>query len=306
MGIQQQHHHRRLSQQNRRGIVMVAVCVSLLLMLAGIGLGVDLNRFLAAREALAARAEGSALAAVLELDGTADGLERARRRAESRMGETMAVVVVVEFGETGRGPWKADPVGAAGIRAARVRVWSKMPLSLLRSVVSQESLPVNVTGRAEQRAMQSVSARAGLLPWAIEADPAPPVRILPETATANPVREAILTGVPFAVELGQQLPSLTDPTPKVTRETVEALIASDSDTASASYAEYLAGDRGNGRRVVLLPLVDGERRVTGFGGFFLLPDAMKVEAIGSYLQGSRWRRAAVPDTSAWRAEIVGK
>ena len=291
---------RRFSQRDRRGIVIVAVCVSLLLMLAGIGLGVDLNRFLAAREALAARAEGSALAAVLELDGTAEGVARARVRAASRWGRNEAMTL--EFAESGQGPWKVDPVGVAELRAARVRASSEMPLSLLRSVVNQESLRVSVAGRAEQREMESVST--GLLPFAVETNrPGRVVRLPEALTTATPARAAILTGVPFAVRPGQILPALNDATPQVTRETIEAIVASDSDPAAASYAEYQAGERGNGRRVVLLPVVDAERRrVTGFGGFLLLPDAMHVEAIGSYLQGSRFQAAA--RTGAWRAEVV--
>lgn len=293
-------------------------------MLAGIGLGVDLNRFLTAREALAARAEGAALAAVLELDGTAAGVERARLRAASAWGtggiSGGAETMTLEFADAGAGPWKMDPLGVVELRAARVRATAAMPLTILRSVVDQKSLPVQVTARAEQQAMEVVNA--GLLPWALDAgrvarrgsvvtlspgaitlDPAPES----EPRKQQPVRSAILAGLPFEVRIGQRLGAFSDPTPKVTLETLREVVASDTDSVSATYAEYAASGRGNGRRVVLLPLVDGERGVTAFGGFLLLPltdngGAVKVESIGSYLQGSRLPAAAAE--GAWRAEVV--
>ncbi len=74
---------RRLTHRRRRGVVLIAVGVCLAMLVAGLGLAVDLNRLLEAQESLTARAQEAALAAALELDGTAGGVERARDRAGS-------------------------------------------------------------------------------------------------------------------------------------------------------------------------------------------------------------------------------
>ncbi len=289
----------RRNHRKQRGIVIVAVCLCLLLLMAGLGLGVDLNRLLVAQKALQSTSEAVALAAVLELDGTPNGLERARlrsgdiwRRHEPPAGSTMTL----EFAASASGPWLADPLSLTELRAARVWASSKMPLTLLRGVVQEKFLPVDAKVRAEQRPVERVES--GLLPVAVKADG----RLLAGlTVAAQPpgvVRQTILSGVPFPVKVGDRLPLYAEGESKAT---LSEIIRSDSDPTSASYAEYAANGRGNGRRLVALPIVDDDRRVTGFGAFLLLP-AGGTEFAGGYLAGSRFRANAAG--GVWRAEVV--
>ncbi len=292
----------RRNHRKQRGIVIVAVCLCLLMLMAGLGLGVDLNRLLVAQKALQSSAEAVALAAVLELDGTPNGLERARvrsgdmwRRHEPPAGSTMTL----EFAASAAGPWLADPLSITELRAARVWASSKMPLTLLRGVVQEKFLPVDTKVRAEQRPVERVES--GLLPLAVKADG----RILPGLTVASQpgitrqtTRQTILAGVPLPVKVGDRLPLHADGEHETT---LSEIIRSDSDPTSASYAEYAANARGNGRRLVALPIVDDDRRVTGFAAFLLLP-AGGTEFAGGYLAGSRFRANAAG--GVWRAEVV--
>jgi Flp pilus assembly protein TadG len=78
-------------------------------------------------------------------------------------------------------------------------------------------------------------------------------------------------------------------------------IEQDTDSTSVDYAAYLAGGRGNGRRIVACALNDGgspvgtNNRIVGVGAFFLqhtggygsgANDTWCAEYIGSWLQGS--------------------
>ena len=277
---------RQNHRKQERGIVLVAVCLCLLMMMAGLGLGVDLSRLLAAQQALASSAEAVALGAVLELDGTAAGLERARNRAAStwrRQEPASGASIILEFAASPAGPWSSDPLSAEALRAARVHASSTMPLSLLRSVVRETSLPVNVVARAGQAPVERVEH--GLLPFAVDA--------------GGRLLEGFTVQTPLAI--GEQLPrreSMRQPM----RETLEKIVRSDSDATSSTYAEYSANGRGNGRRLVQLAIVDSSaQRVTGFGAFLLLPSG-GVEQAGGYLEGSRFRANA--PAGSWRAEVV--
>lgn len=82
---------------------------------------------------------------------------------------------------------------------------------------------------------------------------------------------------------------------------LQTRISQDSDTTSMTYAEYVAGNRGNGRRIVAVPINDGgtpagmNNRIVGIGSFFLYPtgeygtgggQAWCAEYIGSWVQGT--------------------
>jgi hypothetical protein len=286
----------RRNQRKQRGIVIVAVCLFLLLLMAGLGLGVDLNRLLVAKKALQSTTEAVALAAVLELDGSANGLERARirsgetwRRHDPPPGATMTI----EFAASAAGPWLADPRSVVDLRATRVQASSKMPLTLLRGVVQDKFLPVDAGVRAQQRLVERVDS--GLLPLAAKPDG----RLLTGLTVASQpgaVRQTILAGVPFPVKVGDRLTLHAGE-----HETLSEIIRSDSDPRSGSYSEYAANAAGNGRRLVALPIVDDDLRVTGFGAFLLLP-AGGTELAGGYLAGSRFRANAAG--GIWQAEVV--
>ena len=288
---------------NKRGIVVVAICLCLMMMVAGLGLGVDLNRLMATQNALRSDAEAVALAAVLELDGTPNGLERARvRAAETWRRHAVAgsgSTFTMEFGTSPTGPWLADPLASENLNAARIAAHSTFSLSLLRSVVSEKTLPVDAVTRAAQTAVERVES--GLLPFAVGSG-GEMIEGLTTAAQPSAERLTILNGLPFPVKTGDIL-VMHPSEPMVERETWQELIRSDTDPVSATYAEYSRNGLGNGRRLVLLPVVDDTRRVTDFAAYLLIPGETKtLERVGGYLAGSRWRAQA--NVGAWRTEVV--
>ncbi len=293
----------RRNKGRQRGIVLVAICLCLMLMVAGLGLGIDLSRLLAAQTRLRADAEAVALAAVLELDGTSAGLERARIRAaetwQRHGGGEGSARFAVEFSATTAGPWYADPVASDRLGAARITAHSTLTLTLLRSVVREQSLPIDVAAYATQVPVERVDS--GMLPLADDAGG----RILEGlTVDVQPAaaRLAILKGLPFPVRMRDSLPVRTS-APLVERNTLLEMVPSDTDPVSPTYREYSRNGRGNGRRLILLPVVDDGRRVAEFAAFLLLPgQGSGAERVGGYLAGSRWRAQAA--TGAWRAEVV--
>jgi Flp pilus assembly protein TadG len=89
------------------------------------------------------------------------------------------------------------------------------------------------------------------------------------------------------------------------RDALIARINQDSDPVSTTYAQYKAGDLGNGRRIVAIAVNNGypEFRVLGFAAFFLLApseggsggnEPFCAEYIGPYVQGGRTAGAGGP------------
>ncbi|MEN6533468.1 MAG: Tad domain-containing protein [Bryobacteraceae bacterium] len=86
------------------------------------------------------------------------------------------------------------------------------------------------------------------------------------------------------------------------RDSLIARVNQDTDVTSATYAEYVASDTGNGRRLIAVPINTWypEYKIIGFAAFFLLlPDeypqggnkSFCAEYVGPYVQGS-WHQGA--------------
>jgi hypothetical protein len=94
-----------------------------MLLVAAIGLGVDMARMLLVQQELHTRAKAAALRSALELDGTAAGLDRARQRA--------GVVETIEFAsEPGEG-WTEIPEDPQVIRLTRVTAKEAVGLTMV-------------------------------------------------------------------------------------------------------------------------------------------------------------------------------
>ena len=86
---------------------------------------------------------------------------------------------------------------------------------------------------------------------------------------------------------------------------LDTRVNEDSDPNSATYADYMASGKGNGRRVVAVPINSGPPNfiAVGIGSFFLLPTPTYLgvtgstpicaEYIGPYVQGSMYGGAGV-------------
>src|SRR5579862_5875817 len=122
----------------QRGFVLIAMSVTMLLLLAVIGLAFDLGRIYIARNEAQVFTDAAAMAAASKLDGTLAGIEKARQavaRVPMRwnLGTKAFTSVVVEFSSDGA-KWESAPK-EAGATMARVAAPSNtVEIMFLRAV----------------------------------------------------------------------------------------------------------------------------------------------------------------------------
>src|SRR6202162_982788 len=120
---------------NRRGFVLIAMSVTMLLLLAVMGLAFDVGRIYIARNEAQVFTDAAAMAAASRLDGTEAGLDRARQavaRLPGRwnLGTRAFTGVVVEF-STDKQSW-------ARVTAPN----NQVEITFLRAVGAPESFTV--------------------------------------------------------------------------------------------------------------------------------------------------------------------
>jgi len=122
-----------------RGFVLIAMSVTMLLLLAVMGLAFDLGRVYIARNEAQIFTDAAAMAAASKLDGSSGGMAKARE-AVSRLpnrwnlGTREFSGVIVEFSPDGV-KWERDPKDAAAIGMARVTAPSNgVEITFLRAV----------------------------------------------------------------------------------------------------------------------------------------------------------------------------
>jgi uncharacterized membrane protein len=128
-----------IRRKGQRGFVLIAMSVSMLLLLAVMGLAFDLGRIYIARNEAQVFTDAAAMAAASKLDGTAAGVGRAREavaRLPGRwnLGTTEFEGVVVEFSADGA-KWEGDPKDGTGLKLARVTAPdNNIEITFLRAV----------------------------------------------------------------------------------------------------------------------------------------------------------------------------
>src|SRR5215467_6396003 len=105
----------------QRGFVLIAMSVTMLLLLAVIGMAFDLGRVYIARNEAQVFTDAAAMAAASKIDGTDAGLDRARMTVARmpmrwNLGTKEFTGVVVEFSSDGV-KWEKSPKDAAVTRA---------------------------------------------------------------------------------------------------------------------------------------------------------------------------------------------
>ncbi len=131
-----------MKSSRQRGFVLIAMSVSMLLLLAVMGLAFDFGRVYIARNEAQVFTDAAAMTAALKLDGTSGGIERAREAATKvpmrwNLGTKEFAGVVVEFGHVidGDAKWENDPKDPAAITMARVTVpENSVEITFLRAV----------------------------------------------------------------------------------------------------------------------------------------------------------------------------
>ena len=135
----------------RKGFVLIALCASLFLLMAMIGLAFDFGRVYIVHNEAQIFTDAGAMAAAHKLDGTAAGLARAREAVEHlpakwNFGGSAFSGVTVEFSANGA-RWDAAPekndTDIATLRMARVTAPANdVDITFLRAVGAPRSLTV--------------------------------------------------------------------------------------------------------------------------------------------------------------------
>ena len=104
--------YRRNLRQPESGFTLVTVTLGILVMIGMTGLAVDVGRMYIAKGETQTLVDSASLAATLELDGTADGLSRARARVASNSNKwnfntNSFSSVTTTFAQNLAGPWDA-------------------------------------------------------------------------------------------------------------------------------------------------------------------------------------------------------
>lgn len=173
----------RLQPPARRGFVLLSFGVSIVAILAMLGLAVDLGHLYVAKSELQSYVDSASVAAAYALDGTSGGLGRATAAAQSGLGtppnswnfgSQSVPSPQVTFASTAAGPFLGSPPTAAGVLFVRVSVSVSVPLYFLPILPSvTNTSAVSATSTAGQLAVSNLGD--GLAPFSPDAhNPADP------------------------------------------------------------------------------------------------------------------------------------
>ncbi len=133
--------------RSERGFVLIVTSIALVILMAVAGLGIDLGRMYLIKSELQAFADAAALTAALQLDGTDQGIEGARKAPAELatgpnammwdMGTKPITEIVTSFAKGERVPdpntWQTEPKGAGDLHFVRVIVTAQAPVIFLRA-----------------------------------------------------------------------------------------------------------------------------------------------------------------------------
>lgn len=150
------------------GYVLLSVTAASIVLIGSVGLAVDLGRMYITKGEAQTFADSAALAAVLELDATSAGFDRARTAVTSNpnrnsFGTTQFTGTTVEFATAAAGPWLAAPGSSAGYAFVRVNATAAVPLYFLAIAANKTQTDVVATAVAGQVAKTAFSE--GLFPF---------------------------------------------------------------------------------------------------------------------------------------------
>jgi Flp pilus assembly protein TadG len=131
-------------KRSEQGHILLTTAVSLTALLGCLGLAIDVGRLLVAKNELQVYSDSAALAATLELDGTADGIARARVAVAANsnrwdFGLQPVTNSTVLFSKEATGPWEESPASASGYRYARVLASAPVPVAFMTMFTKPEA-----------------------------------------------------------------------------------------------------------------------------------------------------------------------
>lgn len=158
----------RQGRHGQRGYILATLGVMSIVLLASIGLAVDFGTAYIVRNETQSYCDAAALGAALELDGTADGLSKARARAlatPNRWGfsNTAFSGVSVEFASDQGGPWSGAPGSPVGVRFARAVAGANAPMVFLPLVTNERIMAIQARAVAGQ--VEKTTFRNGVFPF---------------------------------------------------------------------------------------------------------------------------------------------
>ncbi len=262
---------------------MLTLAAGLVLLVGVTGLVVDLGRLYIAQNELQAAADAAALAAVYELDGSADGIERAVARVESNPNRwnfgTAAPEFTVTFAASAAGPFVTDPAGATEVRYVQVGARATVPTYFVPAATAYQKMAA--LARAGQ--VRAEALADNWFPYAVQAPDGRnadfgyragrqyPLRLIDVGGGLGPhyqdaLRQAIVSGMDGKrVAAGDRL-AFGESDWETEAAAFDERLAQDTDQAAEKYEDYT----GNGRRFVIVPVNDpASDTVVGFAGFFL-------------------------------------
>ncbi len=135
-----------MHSSRERGFVLIAMSVSMVLMLAVVGMAFDLGRIYIARNEAQVFTDAASLAAAADLDGTAEGVDRARNEISRipmrwNLGTSEFTGVVVEFSKDGA-QWEQNPKEAGSTRVRVSAPANNVEITFLRAVGGPASFTV--------------------------------------------------------------------------------------------------------------------------------------------------------------------
>ena len=129
------------TRQGRRGFVLIVTCISLTLLLAVAGLGIDIGRMYVIRTELQSFTDAAALSAALELNGASDSIARARTGA-SRLATgphamrwdmgTQPISNIATSFSSDQATWQEQPKQTGAYHFVRVVATAPAPVIFLR------------------------------------------------------------------------------------------------------------------------------------------------------------------------------
>ncbi len=283
----------------RHGFGLLVVLAAMGVAVLSLGLVIDLSHLYLVRNTLGTLAGNAALAAAYELDGTWDGIWRARqaaadwRQTSSRpelFGSFPIVALRAEFATGPEAPYAATPASAAGCRFVRVTATAEARLFFMPMIPGVGvSRRVSAAAVAGQRMIQA--AGEGLAPLSPAApDPGAPdfgfvagQSYLLEAASPQSAsgyvdvgqsldeagaEDTVVNGsyyLPEPLGVGKKLQRVKQPVGLA--RALRRRFLQDTDTAAVSFPGYA----GNGRRILVVPVNDGSRPpvIVGFAAFLL-------------------------------------
>lgn len=146
--------------RKRKGYVLIMLALCTLIIFGMLALSVDLARLYIAKQEAQAFVDGAAIAAALKLDGTADGLERARTAAAKdvnrwNFGKTPFATPSVEFASSPTGSYSVNPLNPAAMMVVRVTAEANQ-VNFFAQVIQGSS---NSVARAQSAAAQVPKTR---------------------------------------------------------------------------------------------------------------------------------------------------